>query len=140
MKVKKIDIQNAVNAFGRIPVNKVKDDKVRFTLIADYRKLRKVSREIEQERTDLVEKFRQDFAAEMLDVQVLRASSRPVTDHDEFLRAEASSNRLISEMFQEEVTEDLDLQKIPMDDFVKAVRDGDYTFEDLACLDGIVIE
>ena len=47
--MKKIDIQNAVNAFGRIPVNKVKNDKVRNTLIHDYRKLRKVSREIEQE-------------------------------------------------------------------------------------------
>lgn len=137
--MKKIDIQNAVNALGRVPVNKVKDDKVRFTLIADYRKLRKASREIEQERTDLVEKFRQDFAEEILDVQVLRASGRPVVDHDEFLRAEASSNRLIAEMFQEEVTEDLDLQQVSVDNFVKAVRDGDYTFEDLACLDGIVI-
>lgn len=137
--MKKIDIQNAVNALGRVPVNKVKDDKVRFTLIADYRKLRKASREIEQERTDLVEKFRQDFAEEILDVQVLRASGRPVVDHDEFLMAEASSNRLIAEMFQEEVTEDLDLQQVSVDDFVKAVRDGDYTFEDLACLDGIVI-
>ena len=71
---------------------------------------------------------------------MLRASGRPVVDHDEFLRAEASSNRLIAEMFQEEVTEDLDLQQVSVDDFVKAVRDGDYTFEDLACLDGIVIE
>lgn len=140
MKVKKIDVQNAVNALGRVPVNKVKNDQIRNTLIYDYRRLRKVSREIEQERTDLIEKFREDFADEMLDVQVLRASGRPVIDHDEFLRAEASSNRLISEMFQEEVTEDLDLQKVPMDDFVKAVRDGDYTFEDLACLDGIVID
>ena len=137
--MKKIDIQNAVNALGRVPVNKVKDDKVRFTLVADYRKLRKASREIEQERTDLVEKFRQDFAEEILDVQVLRASGRPIVDHDEFLRAEASSNRLIAEMFQEEVTEDLDLQQVSVDDFVKSVRDGDYTFEDLACLDGIVI-
>ena len=137
--MKKIDIQNAVNALGRVPVNKVKDDKVRFTLVADYRKLRKASREIEQERTDLVEKFRQDFAEEILDVQVLRASGRPIVDHDEFLRAEASSNRLIAEMFQEEVTEDLDLQQVSVDDFVKSVRDGDYTVEDLACLDGIVI-
>ena len=137
--MKKIDIQNAVNALGRVPVNKVKDDRIRFSLIYDYRKLRKASRDIEQERTDLVEKFRQDFADEMLDVQVLRASGRPVTDHDEFLRAEASSNRLIAEMFQEEVKEDLELQKVSVDDFVKAVRDGDYTFEDLACLDGIVI-
>ncbi len=138
--MKKIDVQNAVNAFGRIPVNKVKNDQIRSTLIYDYRKLRKTSREIEQERLDLVEKFREDFAEEMLDVQVLRESGRPVTDHDEFLRAEASMNRLIQKMFQEEVEEDLELVKVGIDDFIKAVRDGDYTFEDVAALDGIVLE
>ena len=138
--MKKIDIQNAVNAFGRIPVNKVKNDQIRCTLTHDYRKLRRVSREIEQDRQDLVEKFREDFAEEMLDVQVLRESGRPVTDHDEFLRAEASMNRLIQKMFQEEVEEDLELVKVGIDDFIKAVRDGDYTFEDVAALDGIVLE
>lgn len=30
--MKKIDIQNAVNAFGRIPVNKVKNEQIRYTL------------------------------------------------------------------------------------------------------------
>lgn len=138
--MKKIDIQNAVNAFGRIPVNKVKNDRIRSTLIFDYRRLRKVSREIEQERSDLVEKFRDDFAEELLDVQVLRESGKPVTDHDEFLRAEASMNRTIQKMFQEEVAEDLELVKVTMDDFEKAVKDGEYTFEDLAALDGIIIE
>ena len=109
--MKKIDIQNAVNAFGRIPVNTVKHDQIRSTLIHDYRKLRKASREIEQERLDLVEKFREDFADEMLDVQVLRESGRPVVDHDEFLRAEASMNRLIQKMFQEELADDLAVRK-----------------------------
>lgn len=138
--MKKIDIQNAVNAFGRIPVNKVKNDQIRSTLIYDYRKLRRVSREIEQERSDIIEKFRDDFADEMLDVHVLKESGRPVVDHDEFLRAEASMNRLIQKMFQEEVTEDLELVTVTMDDFEKAVKDGEYTFEDLAALDGIIIE
>ena len=87
-----------------------------------------------------MEKFREDFAEEMLDVQVLRESGRPVTDHDEFLRAEASMNRLLQKMFQEEVEEDLELVKVGIDDFIKAVRDGDYTFEDVAALDGIVLE
>ena len=138
--MKKIDVQNAVNALGRVPVNRVKNDQIRNTLIHDYRKLRRVSREIEQERADLVEKFREDFADEMLDVQVLRESGRPVTDHDEFLRAEASMNRLIQKMFQEEVAEDLELVTVSMEDFAKAVKDGEYTFEDVAALDGIVID
>lgn len=141
--MKKIDIQNAVNAYGRIPVNKVKDDVVRNTLIFDYRKLRKVSREIEEERTDLVEKFQGDFAAEMEEVRALRqkgevisAAARP--DLAAFLKAEAKLNRDVREMFREEVS--LDLNRVSVDDFIKAVKDGEYTFEDIAALDGVVLE
>ena len=141
--MKKIDVQNAVNAFGRIPVNKVKDDVVRNTLIYDYRRLRKVSREIEEERTDLVEKFQGDFAAEMEEVRALRqkgevisAAARP--DLAAFLKAEAKLNRDVREMFREEVS--LDLNRVSVDDFIKAVKDGEYTFEDIAALDGVVLE
>ena len=77
--MKKIDVQNAVNAFGQIPVNKVKDDIVRNTLIYDYRRLRKVSREIEEERTDLVEKFQADFAVEAEEARALRQQGKAVT-------------------------------------------------------------
>ncbi|MBR3097315.1 MAG: hypothetical protein IKH17_08485 [Bacteroidales bacterium] len=138
--MKKIDIQNAVNAYGRIPVNKVKDDIVRNTLIYDYRRLRKVSREIEEERTDLVEKFQADFAVEAEEARALRQQGKAVTGAAlaPFLKAEAELNRAVRAMFREDVV--LELQTVPMDDFVKAVKDGDYTFEDLSALDGIVLE
>lgn len=138
--MKKIDIQNAVNAYGHIPVNKVKDDIVRNTLIYDYRRLRKVSREIEEERTDLVEKFQADFAVEAEEARALRQQGKAVTGAAlaPFLKAEAELNRAVRAMFREDVV--LELQTVPMDDFVKAVKDGDYTFEDLSALDGIVLE
>ena len=138
--MKKIDVQNAVNAFGRIPVNKVKDDVVRNTLIYDYRRLRKVSREIEEERTDLVEKFQSDFAVEAEEARALRQQGKAVTGAAlaPFLKAEAELNRAVRAMFREEV--ELELQTVPMDDFVKAVKDGDYTFEDLSALDGVVLD
>ncbi len=138
--MKKIDVQNAVNAFGRIPVNKVKDDVVRNTLIYDYRRLRKVSREIEEERTDLVEKFQVDFAVEAEEARALRQQGKAVTGAAlaPFLKAEAELNRAVRAMFREEV--ELELKTVPMDDFVKAVKDGDYTFEDLSALDGVVLE
>lgn len=138
--MKKIDVQNAVNAFGRIPVNKVKDDVVRNTLIYDYRRLRKVSREIEEERTDLVEKFQSDFAVEAEEARALRQQGKAVTGAAlaPFLKAEAELNRAVRAMFREEV--ELELKTVPMDDFVKAVKDGDYTFEDLSALDGVVLD
>jgi hypothetical protein len=138
--MKKIDVQNAVNAFGRIPVNKVKDDVVRNTLIYDYRRLRKVSREIEEERTDLVEKFQADFAVEAEEARALRQQGKAVTGAAlaPFLKAEAELNRAVRAMFREEV--ELELQTVPMDDFVKAVKDGEFTFEDLSALDGVVLD
>ena len=138
--MKKIDVQNAVNAFGRIPVNKVKDDIVRNTLIYDYRRLRKVSREIEEERTDLVEKFQADFAVEAEEARALRQQGKAVTGAAlaPFLKAEAELNRDVRAMFREEV--ELELKTVPTDDFVKAVKDGDYTFEDLSALDGVVLD
>ncbi len=138
--MKKIDVQNAVNAFGRIPVNKVKDDVVRNTLIYDYRRLRKVSREIEEERTDLVEKFQADFAVEAEEARALRQQGKAVTGAAlaPFLKAEAELNRAVRAMFREEV--ELEFKTVPMDDFVKAVKDGDYTFEDLSALDGVVLD
>ena len=138
--MKKIDVQNAVNAFGRIPVNKVKDDVVRNTLIYDYRRLRKVSREIEEERTDLVEKFQSDFAVEAEEARALRQQGKAVTGAAlaPFLKAEAELNRAVRAMFREEV--ELELQTVPMDDFVKAVKDGEFTFEDLSALDGVVLD
>lgn len=129
---------NAVNALGRVTVNKVKNDVVRNTLIYDYRRLRKASREIEQERADLLEKFRADFADEVLEVAALRDAMKPVTDHKEFLAAEAEANRQIKVLFQEGI--ELDLAKVSVEDFVKAVRDGEYTLEDLAALDGVILE
>lgn len=138
--MKKIDVQNAVNAFGRIPVNKVKDDIVRNTLIYDYRRLRKVSREIEEERTDLVEKFQADFAVEAEEARALRQQGKAVTGAAlaPFLKAEAELNRAVRAMFREEV--ELELKTVPMDDFVKAVKDGEFTFEDLSALDGVVLD
>lgn len=137
--MKKIEVQNAVNALGRVPVNKIKDDSIRNILIYDYRKLRKASREIEEERSDMVEKLQTDFVVEVEEVRALRAAGKPVTGQScvEFLKAEAELNRTIRAMFREEI--ELELKTVNMDDFVKAVRDGDYTLEDLSALDGVVL-
>lgn len=137
--MKKIDVQNAVNAFGRIAVSRVKDEKIRSTLIYDYRNLRKASRTIDQERSDLFDKFQSDFAEEVHEVAALRNAGQPVAGHMEFLVAESQMNTLLKDLFREEI-EVPGLQRIALDDFVRAVKDGEYTFEDLAVLDGIILE
>ena len=137
--MKKIDIINAVNALGKVRITRIKDDRVKFTLAAAYRKLRKVSRDIDEERHCIIDKFQADFPDEFLEVQRLRDAGQPVVGFDEFLKAEADSNRLLRDISREEA-EDIDIATLSADDFIKAVKDDELTFEDLAALDGIVIE
>ena len=138
--MKKIDIQNAVNVLGPLDVNQIKDVSVRDTLVYDYSLLRKLSRAIEQERADLVEKFQSDFAVEAEEARALRQQGKAVTGPvlAPFLKAEAELNRSVRAMFREEVS--LELLTMPVDEFVSAMKEFDYTLEDLSKLDGIVFE
>lgn len=138
--MRKIDIQNAVNALGRIPVNKVKSEQIRRILVLGYLSLRRLSRTIEDERAAIFAKLRRDFADEMPDIHALRESGRPVSGHDEYLRAEDCAEQLVREMFQEQYPGDLGIRKISAEDFLESLPGGDYTFEDLAALDGIILE
>ena len=137
--MKRIDIINAVNVLGRVRIHKIQNEKVKFSLLRAYRTLRKASREIDDYRKDVIEGFQRDFQPELEDVQQLRCSGRPVTGHDAFLKAESDANRHLQEMLREEVT-GLAFDTIPFDDFVKAVKDEDLTCEDIAVLDGIILE
>lgn len=137
--MKKIDIINAVNALGKVRINRIKDERIKFTLVQAYRLLRKASRDIDEERKEVIEKFQKDFENELPEVQQLRMEEKPVTGHDEFLKAEADCNRILSKMSQEEITID-GIQTVKVDDFLRYVKEDELTLEDIDLLDGIVLE
>lgn len=137
--MKKIDIISAANILAGIPLNKIKDDKVKFTAIADYRAIRKVAREIEDERNTVIEKLQKDFADEMETVRQLRSEGRVVSGHNDFLKAERDTNKILADMMQEEVSVP-GLKTVSFEDFVKAVKDIELTMESVAALDGIVLK
>ncbi len=135
--MKKIDIINAVNALSRIPVNKVKNDKVKFSLVANYRRLRKAAREIDEDRDVVVKKFQEDWKDEIEAVGGLRANRQPVTGHADFLKSEADVNKQIDAMYQEDLEVE-GLVPISLEDLVKAVGDTDLSFEAVNNLDCII--
>ena len=137
--MKKIDIISAANILAGIPLNKIKDDKVKFTVIADYRAIRKVAREIEDDRTTVIEKFQKDFAEEIETVKQLRSEGRVVSGHNAFLKAEKDTNKILADMMQEEASVP-GLKTVSFEDFVKAVKDIELTMESVAALDGIVLK
>lgn len=137
--MKKIDIINAVNALGKVRINKIKDERVKFSLVQAYRKLRKASKDIDDERKEVIEKFQKDFEEDLPEVQQFRMEGKPVTGHNEFLKAEADCNRILAKMSQEEAAID-GVQPVKVDDFLRYVKEDELTLEDIDLLDGIVLE
>ena len=135
--MKKVDVISAVNALAKIPINKIKNDKVKFSLIADYRALRKESKSIDEDRDVLIKKFQDDWKDELDVVSELRRERLPVNGHKEFLKSESDLNKKLGEILQEDVLV-AGLTPVSLDELVKAISDTDLSFEDVNNLDCII--
>lgn len=135
--MKKVDVISAVNALAKIPINKIKDDKVKFSLIADYRALRKESKVIDEDRDVLIKKFQEDWKAELEVVTGLRRNRLPVNGHEDFLKSEKDLNEKLQEILQEDV-EVSGITTVSLNELVKAISDTDLSFEEVNNLDCII--
>lgn len=135
--MKKIEIINAVNALSQLPINKIKNDKVKFSLIANYRRLRKVSKEIDEDRDLLVKKFQEDWKEEIDLVAELRNNRLPVNGHDEFIKSERDLHKKLEDILQEEIQTE-GLTPVDMNELLKAIGDTDLSFEAINNLDCII--
>lgn len=135
--MKKIDIINAVRVLSKLPINKVKNDKTKFSLLSDYRELRKVSKAIDEDRDVAVKKFREDFKDEIEVVASLRRHDLPVDAHEGYVTAERDLNKFLDNMLQEEIAVSIPAP-VSWEDFVKAVGDTDLSFEEINSLDCII--
>lgn len=135
--MKKVDVISAVNALAKIPINKIKNDKVKFSLIADYRALRKESKSIDEDRDVLIKKFQDDWKDELDVVSELRRERLPVNGHEDLLKSEQDLNKKLEEILREEV--DISgITPVSLDELVKAISDTDLSFEDVNNLDCII--
>lgn len=135
MKIAEINI--AVSILAGIKINRITDKRVKACLVNDYLHLRKFVKEAEAERQDLVDKFQQDWADELAEVEAFRRDGKPVVGHDAYLEAEKDANKSISDIFSREV--EVDIKPVPMDDFTTAIGDEELTLEQLAFLQEVWI-
>ena len=125
-------INMLVGILAGMKLNKIADKKVKTNLVNNYLHLRKFVKETEADRRELVDKFQEDWADELDEVEAFRRDGKPVVGHDCYLEAEKDANKAISDLFAREV--EVGIQPIPMADFMAYCGAEDLTIEQLAFL------
>lgn len=115
---------------GGIKINRIEDKDAKAALLKDYLALRKVAKEAEADRDEIVRKFQEDWKDELAAVEAYRREKKPVVGHLDYLEAERDANKAIVDTFSQEV--DIDLATVKMD-AISAFSD-DITLESIAFL------
>lgn len=128
MKLASINI--AAGILSGVKINRISDKDAKAALLRDYLELRKVCKEAEVEKDEIIRKFQEDWADELGDVQAFRDRKEAVVGHDDYLEAERDATKAIQGIF----SEDVDIDLIPAR--MEAITDfsEDITLEQIAFL------
>ena len=126
-------INMLVGILAGIKLNKILDKKVKATLLRDYLALRKVAKDADEDKNEIIKKFQDDWREELSEVEAFRREDKPVEGHKEYLDAERDANKAISEILAGEA--DVELTPIKMD--AVAELSEDITLEQVAFLQEI---
>ena len=121
-----------VGILAGMKLNKISDKKVKTALVNDYLHLRRFAKEADADRKELVDKFQSDWADELDEVEAFRRENKPVVGYDSYLEAERDANKAISDLFTKDV--EVDIQPVPMNDFMAHCGADELTLEQLAFL------
>lgn len=113
MKLTRHIIADLAEILGGIKINRIDDKEAKAVLLKDYLAIRKVARETESDRNEIIRKFQEDWADEIPAVEKFRKEGKPVLGHLDYLDAEKDANKAISSLFSEEV--DIDLARVKLD-------------------------
>ena len=125
-------IANISRILAGIKINKLTDKDVKTALVNDYLYLRKIIREADEERRELVDKFQSDWMDELEAVEAFRREDKPVEGHEEYLEAERDANKAIAEIFGKDV--EVELAPVKLDAFLSACAGEEVTLEQIAFL------
>lgn len=138
MKLAIAEINAAVGMLSGIKLSRIADKEAKAVLLKDYLALRRVVKDADAEKSEIVSKFQEDWADELPQVQAFRDKNEPVVGHDGYLEAEKDANKAIIDLFSKKV--DIDLSPAKFD----AIMDfsEDITIEQIAFLQecGIIEE
>lgn len=103
MKLAIAEINAAVGMLSGIKLSRIADKEAKAVLLKDYLALRKVVKDADAEKSEIVSKFQEDWADELPKVQAFRDKNEPVVGHDDYLEAEKDANNAIIDLFSEKV-------------------------------------
>ncbi len=120
----------AASILPGIRLNRITDKDAKAALLKDYLALRRVAKEADADKDEIIRKFQEDWADELRAVQSFREKNRPVIGHLDYLEAEKDANKAISAIFSADV--EIDLSPVE----ISAVADfsEDITLEQIAFL------
>ena len=133
MKLKVVIIDSIVNVLATIKLSKITDKEVKEKLIKDYLLMRQVVKRAQEDRQEIIDKFRSDWGDTINEVEKLRKEKKPVDEYKDFLTAEEDTVSLITKLFN--VEEELSLSPVKLDDFISAVGEENITLETIAFLE-----
>lgn len=122
------DVNVVVGILGGIKINRIEDKEAKAALLKNFLALRKVAKEAEADRNEIVRKFQEDWADVLPVIQALRDKNAPVVGHDDYLDAENDANKAILDIFSARV--DVDLSPVKTESIIDF--SGDITLEQIA--------
>jgi len=121
-----------------VKINKIEDKDAKAALLKDYLAIRRVVKDADDAKNELIRKFQEDWADVLPAVQAFRDRSETVVGYDDYLEAEKDANKAIQDIYAGDV--DIDLSPVKME----AIMDfsEDITLEQIAFLQecGIIEE
>ena len=126
------DVNVIVGILAGMKINRITDKKIKTALLNDYLHLRPLFKKANDDAEEIRKKFQDDWEDELDAVQAFRDKRKPVVGHDAYLDAEKDANKAISDLFSAKV--DVDINSVPMDEFMTACGGEELTFEQIAFL------
>ena len=127
-----IIVNTIANILSDIKLNKIPDKNTKEILVKNYLLLRKLVKEIEEEKQDIISKFQFDFQDEIQEVGTLRQKNEPVEGHKEYLEAEKDVIKMINDAYARDV--EVSLTAVELDKFLAAAGKEALTLETIAFL------
>lgn len=130
--MKYFEIKALVDILAGIKLCKISDSDVKGGILMSYLALRKIVKDVEADKQELVMKFQEDWKEERDAVVELRKKKQPVEGHDDYLKAVDETNLILQKMDETEM--EVSIKPVKMDKFVASIPGEEINLEQIAIL------
>jgi len=130
--MKYFEIKALVDILAGIKLCKIPDSDVKGGILMNYLALRKIVKDVEADKQELVMKFQEDWKEERNAVIELRKKKQPIEGHDDYLKAVDETNLILEKMDETEM--EVSIKSVKMDKFVASIQGEEINLEQIAIL------